>query len=317
MSAQRRERLLVTAAARGERLDHFLAKTLAPLSRKAIKRALDSGQVFVDGRCAGRAGIVLQGGERIELSIDGEILSPAMDVPPLIILWQDESLLAINKPAGLPAHPTVSGRPNALDLVSALFAESGGALRPILLHRLDADTTGLLLFALTREANLSLACQFSTHQIEKTYLALVSGTPPERFVVSNHLKAGVRGRTMAVASGGLAAQTDFRTLASRAGVALVAARPRTGRTHQIRAHLAGLGYPLLGDSLYGGATSLQTTSGRVAVPRHLLHAHSLIMVHPQSQQPQMLTAPLADDFLFFLNVLEIDTKMVDFALQML
>ena len=219
MSTQRRERLLVTAAAQGERLDHYLAKTLAPTSRKAIKRALDSGQVFVDGGCAVRAGIVLQGGERIELTIDGE--APSVEVPQLSILWQDDCLLAINKPAGLPAHPTVSGRPNALDLVSALFAASGGTVRPILLHRLDADTTGLLLFALTREANLSLSRQFSEHQIEKTYLALVSGNPPERFAVSNHLKAGVRGRTMAVTSGGLAAQTDFCTLACRDGVALV------------------------------------------------------------------------------------------------
>jgi RluA family pseudouridine synthase len=312
MSTQRRERLVVALAARGERLDHYLVKTLAPISRKAIKRALDGGQVFVDGRCAGRAGIVLQGGEKIDLTIDGEILSPV--VAPLTILWQDESLLAISKPAGLPSHPTVSGRPNALDQVSELLAESGGA-PPILLHRLDADTTGLLLFALTREANLSLSRQFSEHQIEKTYLALVSGSPPEHFAVSNHLKAGVRGRTLAVASGGLAAQTDFRTLASNDGLALVAARPRTGRTHQIRAHLAGAGYPLLGDSLYGGKTSLLLASGRVAVPRHLLHAHSLVMMHPQSQERQTLTAPLSDDFLFFLNALEIATGMVDFALQ--
>ena len=312
MSAQRRERLLVTAAAQGERLDHYLVKTLAPISRKALKRALDSGQVFVDGRCAGRAGIVLQGGERIELSIDGEILPPV--VPPLTILWQDESLLAINKPAGLPAHPTVSGRPNALDQVSELFAASEEAARPILLHRLDADTTGLLLFALTRAANLSLSRQFSEHQIEKTYLALVSGSPPERFAVSNHLKAGVRGRTLAVASGGLAAQTDFHTLACRDGVALVVARPRTGRTHQIRVHLAGLGYPLLGDTLYGGMAVLPLATGSIPLPRHLLHALSLAMVHPHTGERQTLTAPLSADFQMILNALGIDTKMVDFTL---
>jgi 23S rRNA pseudouridine1911/1915/1917 synthase len=199
--------------------------------------------------------------------------------------------------------------------VDEFIAANGGRAHPILLHRLDADTTGLLLFALTREANLSLSRQFSAHQIKKTYLALVSGSPPEHFMVSNHLKAGVRGRTMAVASGGLAAQTDFSTLASHDGVALVAAQPRTGRTHQIRAHLAGCGYPLLGDPLYGGQTSLQLASGRVAVPRHLLHAHSLLLMHPQSQQEQVLAAPLPEDFLFFLHALEIDTAMLDFALR--
>jgi 23S rRNA pseudouridine1911/1915/1917 synthase len=311
MSTQRRERLLVVAAARGERLDHYLVKTLAPTSRKTIKRALDGGRVFIDGCCAGRAGIVLQGGERIDLTLDGEI--PAPVVPQLLILWQDDCLLAINKPAGLPAHPTVSGRPNALDLISALFAESAGTARPILLHRLDADTTGLLLFALTREANLSLSRQFSEHQIEKTYLALVSGSPPEHFVVSNHLKAGVRGRTLAVASGGLAAQTDFRTLACHAGVALVAARPRTGRTHQIRVHLAGRGYPLLGDILYGGMAVLPLTTGNIPLPRHLLHALTLGMMHPHTGQRQTLTAPLPADFRMILKALEIDTKMVDFA----
>jgi 23S rRNA pseudouridine1911/1915/1917 synthase len=313
VNPQRRESLVTAATAAGERLDHYLVQVLAATSRKAIKRALDGGQVFVDGRCAVRAGTLLRGGERIELTLDGET-SPAV-VPPLAILWQDGSLLAINKPAGLPAHPTVSGRPNALDQVSEFLARSGGKARPILLHRLDADTTGLLLFALTRAANLSLSCQFSARQIEKTYLALVSGSPPERFSVNNHLKAGVRGRTMAVASGGLAAQTDFRTLARHAGVALVAAQPRTGRTHQIRAHLAGCGYPLLGDPLYGGETSLLLASGRVPVPRHLLHAHSLLLMHPQSQQKQILMAPLPEDFLFFLHSLEIDAGMVDLTQQ--
>lgn len=311
MSAQRRQRLLVTAAEQGERLDHYLVKTLAPTSRKTIKRALDGGQVFVDGCCAGRAGIVLQGGERIDLTIDGEI--PAPVVPQLPILWQDDCLLAINKPAGLPAHSTVSGGPNALDLVSAWFPPGGGTARPILLHRLDADTSGLLLFALTREANLSLSRQFSEHQIEKSYLALVSGSPPQHFAVSNHLKAGVRGRTLAVASGGLAAQTDFHTLASHAGVALIAAHPRTGRTHQIRVHLAGLGYPLLGDTLYGGMAVLPLATGSIPLPRHLLHALTLGMMHPHTGQRQRLTAPLSADFLMILKTLGIDTKMVDFT----
>jgi len=312
MRAQRRESLVVAPGAAGERLDHYLVLSLAPASRKAVKRAIDSGQVFIDGRCAKRAGTLLHGGERIELTLDGEAPPPL--VPELAIVWQDESLLAINKPAGLPAHPTVSGRVNALDLVSEFIARSKGAMRPILLHRLDADTTGLLLFALTRASNLSLSRQFSEHQIEKSYLALVSGNPPQRFIVSNYLKAGVRGRTVAVVSGGLAAQTEFFTLASRDGMALVEARPRTGRTHQIRVHLAGEGYPLLGDTLYGGIKFLPQATGSVPLPRHLLHARTLVMIHPQTGERQTLTAPLPEDFLAILDVLGIDTKMVDFPL---
>ena len=111
---------MTATAAAGERLDHYLVKVLAATSRKAIKRALDGGQVFVDGRCVARAGTLLCGGERIELTLEGE--APPVVVPPLVILWQDESLLAINKPAGLPSHPTVSGRPNALDQI-LLFKE--------------------------------------------------------------------------------------------------------------------------------------------------------------------------------------------------
>lgn len=302
---------MVAAAAAGTRLDHYLAQSLSGTSRKAIKRALDGGQVFVDGRTVARAGILLAGGERIELTLDAAAL-PAL-VPQLSILWQDEGLLAINKPAGLPSHPTVGNRPNALDLVSDLVAAAGGA-RPILLHRLDADTTGVLLFALNRASNLALSRQFSDHQIEKTYLALVSGNPPAHFAVSNHLKAGVRGRTVAVDSGGLAAQTDFSTLASRGGLALVEARPRTGRTHQIRAHLAGQGYPLLGDTLYGGLDSFLLGAATVGLQRHLLHARALSFFNPQTGERQRLVAPLPDDFCIHFNELEIDTEMVDFVL---
>lgn len=311
MSGQRREHLVAPLTAQGARLDHYLVEVLAPTSRKAVKRALNSGQVFVDGRCVVRAGIILHGGERIELTLDGE--TPVSLPPILSVLFQDSFLLAIDKPAGLPAHPTVSGRPNALDLVSEIIERGGGRTRPILLHRLDADTTGLLLFALTRDANLSLSRQFSEHQIKKSYLALVSGTPPASFSISNHLKAGVRGRTVAVSSGGLSAQTDFCTLASRDGISLVAAYPRTGRTHQIRVHLAGSGYPLLGDVLYGGMRTLSLTVGSVIVARHLLHAHSLILTHPQSGERQTLTAPLPEDFSLILKSLEIDTNTVDFA----
>lgn len=302
---------MVAAAAAGARLDHYLAQTLAGISRKAIKRALDSGQVFVDGRTATRAGMLLAGGECVELSVEGEASPPL--IPPLSVLYHDDSLLAINKPANLPVHPTVGNRLNALDLVSDYVAARGGEERPILLHRLDADTTGLLLFALTSLANRSLSRQFSEHQIEKTYLALVSGHPPARFAVTNHLKAGVRGRTVAVSSGGLAAQTDFTTLACNSGIALVKARPRTGRTHQIRTHLASQGYPLLGDTLYGGQDSLLLPTGRIPLLRHLLHASALVFSHPLSGKKLRLTAPIPEDFCIHFNILEIDTNMVDFV----
>lgn len=297
MTALRRERLQVAATAVGMRLDRYLAQALAPASRKAIKRALDQGQVFIDGRCEGRAGRILNGGEAVDVTLDAEV--PVPELPVLIILWREDGLLAIDKPAALPAHPTVAGRINALDLVSELIEREGGE-RPILLHRLDADTTGILLFALDRAANLDLSRQFSEHRIVKTYLALVSGTPPQRFRIDNHLQAGIRGRTLAVRSGGQPAQTDFRTLWSGEGIALVEASPQTGRTHQIRTHLAGAGFPLLGDRLYGGAETVVIQGQVLVIRRHLLHARRLAFSAPQRGTPCVIEAPLPDDFLAIL-----------------
>ncbi len=293
----RRERLLVGAEGRGERLDLFLVRSLPGASRKAVKRALDEGRVLVDGVGGQKAGRLLQGGETILVTL--ELPAAQAASPELAVLYRDGELLAVNKPAGLPAHPTVAERANALDLLRALLADEGG--EPILLHRLDADTTGVLLFALTPAANRSLARQFAAREVEKTYLALVAGHPPDTFSVRNHLKAWVRGRTEAARSGGQPAETDFRTLERRADFALVEATPHTGRTHQIRAHLAGEGYPLLGDTLYGGPTFLVDGERKHPLRRHFLHALRLTFSQPADGRPVTIEAPLPEDFKAVLN----------------
>jgi len=294
VSGLRREALTAPAAAAGERLDLWLAEALR-VSRKAVKKALDGGQVFVDGRCERRAGTLLRGGEAIVASVEAPAVPQPL--PELGIVYRDAQLLAIDKPPGLPAHPTVAGRANALELVAALLRREGHEIAPILLHRLDADTSGVLLFALTPAANRSLYRQFVAHTVEKVYLALVAGSPPAAFAVSNHLKAGVRGRTVAVTSGGQPAETVFLTLRQLDGYALVEARPKTGRTHQIRAHLAGRGFPLLGDRLYGGPGQLLRAGTSVPLPRHLLHAARLVCHHPEGGAPLAIEAPLPGDFL--------------------
>lgn len=296
--SKRREELFVGGKDTGSRLDLFLAGCLAGVSRKAIKRALDGGCVFVDGRVQRRANYLLQGNERVLLTLSGE--SPPQPKPELHILYRDEGLLAIDKPAGFHSHPTVDGRGSALDLVREELAAGQGSEIPILLHRLDGDTTGVLLFALNAEANRDLARQFAQHQVEKTYLALVAGNPPDLFFVRNSLKTAVRGRTIAVTSGGQIAETHFRTLSRSAEFALVEARPKTGRTHQIRAHLAGLGHPLLGDELYGGPISLVLSRVCLHLRRHLLHASRLGFFSPESRDFITIDAPLPSDFLPFL-----------------
>ena len=290
---QRRELLTVDAAAAGERLDLFLARALG-LSRKAIKQALNGGRVFVDRQVVRRAGSLLQGGETVAITLDqAPAIAPA---PQPAILYQDEHLLALNKPPGFPAHPTVAGRPDALTWATQYLRAGGSDIVPILLHRLDADTSGLLLFARTAAANRCLAADFAERRIEKVYLALVAGAPPDTFAVENFLRPGRRGRMEAVHAGGQRAETSFRTLQRGAGYALVEARPKTGRTHQIRVHLAGAGFPLLGDTLYGGPTAIARDVRTIPLQRHLLHAWILTFRHPGTGCPQTLAAPLPDDF---------------------
>lgn len=284
-------RLSVPAAAAGERLDVFLARHLSAASRKKIKKALDEGRIQVNGQTVQRAGLLLSGGEQLNGTVEANPQEPTWI---LDILYQDASLLAVNKPAGLPSHRTSNGGPNAQDLAADMLGRTDHP--PILLHRLDQDTSGVLLLALTGAANRELARQFSVRAVEKIYLALVAGNPPDKFEISNHLKAKSRGRTIAVLSGGQPAQTFFTTLSCRHNITLVEARPRTGRTHQIRAHLAGAGYPLLGDGLYGGAGFVEMDGQPIAVARHLLHAWKLHIIHPENGSPLTFEAPLPEDF---------------------
>lgn len=283
----------------GKRLDLFLADCIKGVSRKKIKQALDGGRIFVDGRVARRAGQILQGDERIE----GTLFSnEALPLPQVSVVYRDADLLVVDKPAGLPSHLDHLGQDSALGQVCALLKDA--ALPPVLLHRLDRDTSGLLLFALHQESNRALYRQFSERRVEKSYLALVKGQPPAFFSAASRLKPGVRGRTVVVDQGGFEAQTDFTTLAYGRDVALVEAHPRTGRTHQIRVHLAAQGYPLLGDALYRGTLFLRTAERHLAVPRHFLHAHRLRFCHPCTDQLMTLECAPPQDFAPVLDLLD-------------
>ena len=279
----------------GQRLDLFLCAALPPLSRKRIKRALDSGQVQLNGQIQRVASTSVRVGDVVVYAGDTTALAPVTPPSSLDLIFRDDHLLAINKPAGLPCHANAAGKPHALGLVTALLQREGRETPPILLHRLDEDTSGVLVFALTAAANRSLSRQFADRRTDKIYLALVAGTPPERCTVRNFLKAKVRGRTLAVRSGGQPAETRCRCLWQGEDIALVACKPLTGRTHQIRVHLAGEGLPILGDRLYGGPTAVPQDGNPLRLSRHLLHAAALSFTHPGSGAPCTISAPLPDD----------------------
>ena len=196
------------------------------------------------------------------------------------MIYRDETILAVNKTAGLPSGPTKDPRrPHAQALVEAAAGE-----RLTLLHRLDRDTTGVLLFARTPEAAERMLAAFRGREVEKVYLALVSGRTQPAFEDVCHLREAPGSRVEVVRSGGMRAETSFRTLAFAEGHSLVEARPRTGRMHQIRVQLARLGHPIVGDALYGGAAAIRVGGREVAVPRQMLHALRVGFPHPGREE---------------------------------
>jgi 23S rRNA pseudouridine1911/1915/1917 synthase len=289
----RRLDLEVRDADARERLDRFIAER-GGVSRGEARRALERGGVFVDGRRCKVAARGVHPGQRVVVNL-GEggraagAAAPGLDRSRL--LHADAHLVAVDKPAGVPAQPTLtSDRGHLADLVGALL----GA--PVtLVHRLDRETSGVTVLARTPAAARALAAAFRDGAPEKTYLALCARAPsPAEGRLDAPLgKDPHRAGRRAVRPGGEPAATRYRTLAvGPSGAALVEARPETGRTHQIRAHLAHLGAPLLGDVRYGGPRA----AGGVPVPRTMLHARRLAIAHPATGEPLVLEAPLPQDF---------------------
>jgi RluA family pseudouridine synthase len=288
----RRLALTTTEAHRGVRLDHALAAWLPeavgrPLSKSAIRRLLMAGAVRMGGRPLRRPGLPLGPGMRLEARIDEAKLasSGVRDRPAVLdarhVLYEDAALVAVDKPPGLPMHATADAtRAHLVGLVEALVASRGGPTPRLGVHqRLDRDTSGVVLFTKDAAANAPLARAFAGREVEKTYLALCRRpkTLPPRAWSS-------RG-DVADAS----AETAFRVREVLPGALLVEARPKTGRKHQIRVHLAEARMAILGDDVYGvGATP--------EAPRILLHAARLALRHPLSGLALVIESPLPADF---------------------
>ncbi len=232
--------------------------------------------------------------------------APAFAWAPERIRFEDEWLIIVDKPAGLPTQPTLDARRASAQSTLAAFLRErdGGTTYLGLQHRLDRDTSGVLLFTRDPRANKGVTELFAGKAVRKTYLALaVTGeSAPDSWEVVNHLgvvgREGKASRVGAVRSGGDPARTTFRVIERVTGAMLVEASPHTGRTHQIRAHLAEGGHPILGDPFYGGPARFPAggKGGTISVPRVMLHAAGLEFVHPMTQVALKVTCPWPEDF---------------------
>ncbi|MSQ33451.1 MAG: RluA family pseudouridine synthase [Dehalococcoidia bacterium] len=287
------QRLSLTVSAAALRLDQFLAAQVAGLTRSRAQALIRSGLATRNGRPA-KASQPLAPGDRVELTVpDPEPTRLRPQPIPLEVLFEDADLLVINKPPGLVVHPA-PGHPDAT-LVNAILARCpdiviGGSLRPGLVHRLDKDTSGLIVVAKNDAALVALQAQFKGRQVEKSYLALVTGVPArDAFAVDAPIaRHPVHRRRMAIVLGGREARTEFRVVRRLREAALVECRPRTGRTHQIRVHLASAGHAVLGDLTYGTSSPL--------IGRQALHAWRLRLQLPGSGVEREFEAPLPADF---------------------
>jgi 23S rRNA pseudouridine1911/1915/1917 synthase len=241
----------------GIRLDKFAGDRCPELSRTHAQKLIAEGYITVNGQAA-KASLRLSLGDRVDITIPPSPpsrLSP--EAIPLNILYEDDDLLVVDKPAGLTVHPA-PGHPEHT-LVNAILshyphlADIGASLRPGIVHRLDKDTSGVMLVAKNRVAQANLAEQFKSHKVVKAYLVLVRGRlTPENGIIEAALGRDPRNRQrMAVVSRGREARTEYRVIRYLGEYTLIEVMPETGRTHQIRVHLGAIGYPVVGDSVYG------------------------------------------------------------------
>lgn len=296
--------LLVPPRPEPIRLDHALVELGAARTRSQAKHWVDCGRVRIGGAVVAKAGHLLRGGETVsvEAALEPPQRPEGEDLP-LSILYEDEWIVAIDKPAGMVVHPAPGSWHGTL--VNALVhhrlvPETEDDDRPGIVHRLDKETSGVVLVAKDPGAKLALSRAFHDRRIEKRYLAIVLGRPAKdsgvaSWAIGRHARD--RQRMSIRAPRSRVAVTNWRVIERFAEVSLVEARPETGRTHQIRVHLAALGHPVLADPQYGARSgrALPATGPARSLARQALHAAELRLAHPIHGAPLELRAPLPED----------------------
>lgn len=307
----------VTEDASGQRLDAFVAVSIAELTRSAVQRLIEQGLVSVDGRLV-KASHKLSAGEHVTVEIPPpEPATAVAENIPLEILHEDADLVVVNKAAGMTVHPGAGV--NSGTLVNALLGHCsdlsgiGGEVRPGIVHRIDKDTTGILVIAKNDASHERLARQFSEHTVKRVYYALVFGAPKTdkgriEGIIGRHPVD--RKKMSGKARHGRRAVTHWQVVSRYPEVTLLKLRLETGRTHQIRVHLSESGYPLLGDSVYGGDARL----GNLKDPRlkalvkqlgrQALHAMVLGFIHPSTGEFIEFSAAMPEDMQKIIDYLE-------------
>jgi len=281
-----------------ERLDKYLVTCLPEFSRSRLQGLIRDNQVLVDGQVVTKTSHILNRGQKVVVTIpEPEPVGLIPEEIPLDVIFESDDLMIINKPAGMVVHPGAGHKTGTL--VHAALAHApelegiGGELRPGVVHRLDKDTSGLILVAKNDRSHRWLQEQFRLRRVRKVYLALVDGTPP---TPTGRIEAPIgrdpaHRRKMAVTTlqKGREAVTEYQTVETYAHHTLIEAHPLTGRTHQIRLHMAFLGCPIVADSLYG------RRKPSLPLERHFLHATRLTILLPGQMEEQTFTAPLPAD----------------------
>jgi 23S rRNA pseudouridine1911/1915/1917 synthase len=305
--------LRVSAPEAGQRLDVYLTRALAEVSRTRVRTLIDEQAVLVNDRPS-KPSYKVRAGDRIEVELPPPpVLTVNPEPLPLTIVYEDEDMLVVEKPAGMVVHPGagVSGGTlaNALCFHVRNLPARGEATRPGIVHRLDRETSGLLVVAKTGRAHDALAEQFARREVRKFYLALVIGRVAER---EGRIAAPIgrhpTHRTMMAVrpdGHGREALTLYRVREWIGDFSLLEVEPRTGRTHQIRVHMTWIGHPVVGDAVYGRAlwTKVKDSALRQAMAelgRHFLHAYRLCFRHPRSGEMLDLTSPLPEELEAFL-----------------
>ena len=297
--------LLTTEQGKHKRLDAFLAESVEGVSRAAAAKLIESGAVLVDGKAPSKS-LKLTGTEAIEVTLpEPEPIDVAPQDIPLDVVYEDADVIVVNKPPGLVVHPA-PGHPDGT-LVNALLYHCGdslsgvgGALRPGIVHRIDRDTSGLIIAAKNDAAHQGLAAQLKDHTLARTYECIVVGNlRDDSGTVDAPIARDPRDRKrMAVVAGGREAVTHWEVVARYPGYTHVRCQLETGRTHQIRVHMAHIGRPILGDTVYGAKKPVPGLTGQC------LHAVGLRFVHPRTGEVVELSCPLPDEFTAMLKKLD-------------